>query len=41
MLELEDWSKQLTQLWNQRFDALDKLIQVEKEKNTRKKRKDV
>ncbi len=32
MLELEDWSKRLTQLWNQRLDALDELLIVEKEK---------
>ena len=32
MLELEDWAKQLAQLWNQRFDALDELVKVEKEK---------
>lgn len=32
MLELEDWSKQLLQLWNQRLDALDELLQVEKQK---------
>ncbi len=30
--ELEGWSKRLTQLWNQRLDALDKLLMVEKEK---------
>ena len=30
MLEVEDWSKQLTQLWNQRLDALDELLKVEK-----------
>lgn len=41
MLELEDWSRQLSQLWNQRFDALDKLIEVEKRKSSRNKRKDV
>ncbi len=37
MQELEDWSKELAQLWNQRFDALDELIKVEKEKGTRNK----
>jgi DNA-binding transcriptional ArsR family regulator len=37
MVELADWSKQLAQLWNQRFDALDELIKVEKEKTTRNK----
>jgi DNA-binding transcriptional ArsR family regulator len=41
MLELEDWSKQLAQLWNQRFDALDELIKVEKEKTQQTIRKDV
>lgn len=32
MLELEDWSKQLTLLWNQRLDALDELLKVETQK---------
>ncbi len=32
MLELEDWSKQLAQQWNQRLDALDELLKVEKGK---------
>jgi DNA-binding transcriptional ArsR family regulator len=41
MLELEDWSKQLAQLWNQRFDALDELIKVEKGKTQQQNRKDV
>src|SRR4030042_2008757 len=26
MLELEDWSRQLAQQWNQRLDALDELL---------------
>jgi DNA-binding transcriptional ArsR family regulator len=30
--ELQDWARHLTELWNQRFDALDGLIQVEKQK---------
>lgn len=34
---LEQWARQLTQLWNQRFDALDKLIEAEKEKSLRPK----
>jgi hypothetical protein len=33
MLELEEWAKQMTQLWNERFDALDKVLEAEK-KNT-------
>jgi len=32
MLEMEDWARHVTELWNQRFDALDKLLQVEKRK---------
>ncbi len=32
VLELEDWSKRLTQLWNQRLDALDEVLKVEQEK---------
>ncbi len=33
MLELEGWARQLTRLWNERLDALDKLLQAEKKKN--------
>jgi len=40
MLEVEDWSNQLTQLWNQRLDALDELLKIEKEKNLKGKGKD-
>ncbi len=36
VLELEDWSKQLTKLWNQRLDALDEVLKVEKEKTSTK-----
>jgi DNA-binding transcriptional ArsR family regulator len=32
MLELEDWAKHLTQLWRERFDALDRLLETEKKK---------
>lgn len=32
MRELEDWARQLRQLWNQRFDALGRLIEIEKQK---------
>jgi DNA-binding transcriptional ArsR family regulator len=28
---LEDWARQMTQVWNQRFDALDRLLQVQKD----------
>jgi DNA-binding transcriptional ArsR family regulator len=40
MLEVEDWSKQLTQRWNQRLDALDELLAVEKDKNLKGSRKE-
>ncbi len=41
MLELEGWARQLVELWNQRFDALEALIEVEKQKsNLIDKRKD-
>lgn len=35
MLELEDWARQIRQLWDQRFDTLDQIIKEEtqKEKN--------
>lgn len=32
MSELEQWVKQMTQLWNERFDALDKVLEAEKKK---------
>lgn len=32
MLELEDWARQLRQLWNQRFDAFDRVLAEEKRK---------
>jgi DNA-binding transcriptional ArsR family regulator len=35
MLELEDWARQLRQLWNDRFDALEQLIQAEKNKENK------
>lgn len=37
--ELEDWAKELTELWNQRFDALEKVLKAEKEKLKKKKEK--
>ena len=41
MHELEDWARNLTELWNQRFEALDALLQVEKQKlNQVNERKD-
>ena len=33
MLDLEDWAGRITQLWKQRFDALDEVLQAEKGKN--------
>ncbi|MFZ0545174.1 MAG: metalloregulator ArsR/SmtB family transcription factor [Candidatus Promineifilaceae bacterium] len=35
MLELEEWARQLRQLWDQRFDALDKLLQRELNKENK------
>jgi hypothetical protein len=32
MFELEAWSKHITQLWNQRFDALERVLEGEKKK---------
>ena len=34
MLELQDWVRQLTMLWNQRFDALDRVLEEEKRKSS-------
>jgi len=42
MAEIEEWSQRMTRLWNKRFDALEKVLQVEKEKlkaSTKKERK--
>lgn len=35
MLELEGWAKQMTELWNRRFDALDEVLMEEKRKANR------
>ena len=32
MVELEDWTSQLARLWKQRFEALDRILAVEKSK---------
>jgi DNA-binding transcriptional ArsR family regulator len=32
MLELEDWARRLSQLWSERFDALEQLLETEKKK---------
>jgi DNA-binding transcriptional ArsR family regulator len=40
MGELEQWAKQLTQRWNERFRALDELLEAEKKKVLTVKRKD-
>jgi DNA-binding transcriptional ArsR family regulator len=32
MLKLEEWAKQMMELWTQRFDALDEVLKAEKEK---------
>ena len=34
ILEVEDWARQLRQLWDQRFDALEKIIEIEKRKES-------
>jgi len=41
MVELEHWAQDITQLWNQRFDALEKVLEAEQktmENNDRKRR---
>jgi len=30
--EFEQWAQKMTRLWNKRFDALEKLLEIEKEK---------
>ena len=37
MQELEAWAKQIVDLWDQRFEALDKVLAEEKKKEERKK----
>ena len=32
LLELEEWARHVAQLWNQRFDALDEVLQAETRK---------
>lgn len=32
VLEVETWARRLAQIWEQRFDALDKLLQAEQER---------
>ena len=32
MLELEDWAQQMRELWKQRFDALEQVLETEKKK---------
>ena len=34
MLELEEWARQLRQLWNERFDAFEKVLEEEKRKQS-------
>ena len=35
MVELEEWARQLRQLWRQRFDALEIILEKEKQKGER------
>ncbi|MDQ3099085.1 MAG: metalloregulator ArsR/SmtB family transcription factor [bacterium] len=37
MLEMEEWLKRMKRMWNERFDALDRLLEVEKKKIITKK----
>jgi DNA-binding transcriptional ArsR family regulator len=37
MGELEQWARQLTQQWNERFEALDQLLEAEKKKTLNKR----
>jgi DNA-binding transcriptional ArsR family regulator len=40
MLEVEGWARHMAQLWNERFDALDELLMVEKMKLSQDEKKD-
>jgi DNA-binding transcriptional ArsR family regulator len=35
MVELEDWARQMTALWNERFDALERLLKEEEPKKAK------
>jgi len=35
MLELEDWARRLRNLWNERFDGLERLLELEMRKEQR------
>jgi DNA-binding transcriptional ArsR family regulator len=39
MLEVEEWARKMTQRWNDRFDALEKLLEAEKRKDSEPKGK--
>lgn len=38
MRQIEDWIKRTTQHWDQRFDRLDKLLDAEKRRMSKKRR---
>jgi len=40
MLELSEWIAKVTELWNERFDALDEVLAAEKRKIANKQDKD-
>lgn len=33
--ELAEWTKKMTRLWNERFDRLDEILEIEKRKNAK------
>ncbi len=37
IIEIEHWARGLEQLWNERFDALDKVLEAEKKKTINNK----
>ncbi len=39
LLELEGWARQMMQLWNERFEAFDKVLEAEKVKDQKAGRK--
>jgi DNA-binding transcriptional ArsR family regulator len=40
MGEIDQWSQRMTRLWNKRLDALDRVLQAEKEKMKSKDKKE-
>jgi len=38
VMDMEEWAKHTLQMWNERFDALDRVLEEEKKKNAKNKK---